>query len=171
MREIKFRGKRLDSGKWIEGSLITSYRTDKTRRAFIVSAHCGGMAGDAARHGVSPIEVDSSTVGQFTGLQDGRGRDIFDGDIIIYQAHKITKLDKAEGEDYGLLTLAQLQTIFPEKFNTYAIDWLYQEATFTMYEILDKGLTTFNYCIGDTRGCEIIGNIHDNLELLKTERQ
>ena len=56
MREIKFRGKRLDNGEWLYGSLVIL-----NGRYFIFD--------DANRH-----EVDPTTVGEFTGLKDKNGK-------------------------------------------------------------------------------------------------
>ena len=66
MREIKFRGKRLDNGKWVFGSLVT----DNVLRAWIDIED--GM-----------VEIDMNTVGQFTGIVDIEGNDICEGDIIV----------------------------------------------------------------------------------------
>lgn len=75
MREYKFRGKRIDDGKWIYGHLISS-----VKRSYVIE-----LVDDEGAWVKSPrilfAEVDPETVGQyieFKGVEDKR---IYDGDI------------------------------------------------------------------------------------------
>jgi len=82
MREILFRGKRLDNGEWVIGHLITD---DRDGRKFIVSGigyQCEEDIDSANRY----IEcfgfgVDPETVGQYTGMTDESKSKIFEGDL------------------------------------------------------------------------------------------
>ena len=69
MRETKFRGKRLDNGEWIEGDLLRMLD-----HWFIFP--------DPAPEGIDKYAVDPATVGQYTGLKDKNGKEIYEGDIL-----------------------------------------------------------------------------------------
>ena len=131
MREILFRGKRVDNGEWVYGSFIPDsmeiYYGDKDLDGFIKPF------GETKEERVM-VEVERNTVGQYTGLKDKNGTRIFEGDIVIC--------------DY-----------FCGVVNFYEGTWCVTE---------EDNYPEYLYDVIDLK---IIGNIHDNPELLKGEQK
>lgn len=136
MREILFRGKRLDNGEWVYGSFCMD-----------ALEQFNGLCGvdgfirlyDKTKRKMQTHEVERETVGQYTGLNDKNGKKIFEGDIWNCK---------------GCIGL---------------IIWCKEESRFeAVYEI--DGMR-FENAVSDIRAntVEVIGNIHDNPELLKGE--
>ena len=122
--EIEFRGKRLDNDKWVCGDLVH----DGQCGCYIYPLDSLGLFVEN--------KVDPDTVGQFTGLRDKNGKDIYEGDIV-----------KCEDFVY--------QVIYEGK----------RMASFALHRKEDVFLHYFGEAI-EAEDCEVIGNIHDNKELL-----
>lgn len=125
-RVIKFRGKRLADGEWIYGDFFRN-------RGLAFIAADGIVENPLASW--KDYNVDPDTVGQFTGLHDAQGKEIYVGDILRMSCRK---------DDLGI------------------VKWENEAAAFTIRE---KGKLRWWYLIN--RHYELVGNVHDNPELLK----
>lgn len=145
MREILFRGKRTDNCEWVEGSLTLFNKT--VTYAEITYQH----EFEEGKFYIVRADVDPCTVGQYTGLKDKTGKRIFDGDIL-----NIAKIADGLGGYY------QPPLDYPVNV---VVKW---DLCAWMWETLcdDKRYITFPdaWCHYE---CEIIGNVHDNPELLE----
>ncbi len=137
MRQIKFRGKRINGGEWVYGDLWQPVR-DNQRCTFIL------------RQDIK-YEVDPATAGQFTGLLDKNGVEIYEGSIV--------KLC------YGI----------PPTFDTLLIEYADDEnvadisvSGWWMRNIRPNGCSS-SLCKTYKNDIEIIGNIHSNPELLEAK--
>ena len=162
MREIIFRGKRLDNGEWAEGYLyehepalvgIASENDEPEPSKWFIERT--GFADWNMPRPIGFVEVDPSTVGQYTGLKDNNGKRIFEGDIL----HIARTAD-------GLGGYYQPPLDYPVNV---VVKW---DLCAWMWETLceDKRFISFPdaWCHYE---CEVIGNAHDNPELLKEEAQ
>lgn len=136
MREIKFRGKRLDNGEWLYGSLLVSHFKDDKKERYFITQFSGNYTFEH--------EVDPATVGQYTGLKDKNGREIYEGDILAHG-------DKIVGH-------------IIDDVRGYCYDVIYKDQSF------EESCSLYGVVIEDYRGdVTVVGNIHDNPDLLKTE--
>lgn len=152
-REIKFKGRRTDTGEWIYGNLTIpdmlfkggAYICSSTTFGDVAPGFEDGDDFDEIRKNGCAIghfhKVDVESVAQFTGLQDKNGQEIYEGDIL--------KID--EGDPV---------TVSYE--NTYASFGIYR-----------KGWAFLHYFheAVEPEDCEVIGNIFDNPELIKQESE
>ncbi len=132
-----YHGKRKDNGEWVEGYFFET--NTPAYPAFIITNMSVDITdGCTDVLDFDIVEVDPETVGQFAGLTDKSGKKIFEGDII----------KNAWTGD------------------VHTVNWCVDCAVWVLPCITDERReTTFNSYSGDDY--IIIGNIHDNPELLK----
>lgn len=155
MREIKFRAKivmdveplALKKGDWVEGH-------------YYEDLHQGGWCSWIQEcDDITHYKVDKNTLGQFTGLLDKNGKEIYEGDIVR----------KKEIGGYGYEYIGVVR--YYEKDCRFGID-LTATDKFSKRGLFTEGEVRENdgYCtIKYTLEYEVLGNVFDNLELLKTE--
>lgn len=141
MREILFRGKRVDNGEWVEGNYEWYHKPEK----YIISNPYTGET-----KGVLP-----ETVGQYTGLTDKNGKKIFEGDIIT-----TTTLDTGDEQKAVVGFSNFIDENNDDEYIGFYIEFDGIKTTITqlaMEEVKDR--------------FEVIGNKWDNPELLKGEEE
>ena len=139
MREVIFRGKQKDNGEWVYGDLI-HYACNNGD----VGIDNGFLVED--ENDIETFDVIPETVGQYTGLTDKNGTKIFEGDIVR--------------RDY---TLRRGETKRTRETQIGVVSYSNKECGFC----LDKVCNLRKPWDGDT--IEVIGNIHDNPDLMKNE--
>lgn len=120
---ITFRGKRVDNGEWVYGYYFESFTG--IPYIMVLHDHILGMT--------EFYEVDPSTVGQYTGLKDKNGKEIYEGGVVRCRA----------GEEYH--GVSEFDRIIVAKLGC------------------APGMCDMIHC----DSIKVIGNIHDNPELLK----
>lgn len=136
MREIKFRGKEEYSGEWVygyycRGGWINPVNGIETPRHII--------------HAEYLFDVDPDTLGQYTGLKDKNGKEIYEGDVVV-----VTNL-MVEGFGEQMLT----SIVYDEELACFDFKASDRQRCICT-SVLDAEL-------------EVIGNIFDNPELLEKE--
>lgn len=129
-RKIKFRGKNIHTGEWLYGDY---HREGKTH--YITKS-------DQYLREYAPIEfiVDEKTVGQFTGMLDRTGKEIYEGDVILQQGYS--------GKKPMLVRF---------EHGAFIVGWHGGSSTATRPMLIQKR-------------CEVLGNIHDTPSLISDKQ-
>ena len=133
MRTIKFRGKTHGNGKWYYGSLVYS---DEINAAIYF------QIGRGLVKRMDWVYVIPETIGQFSGLYDCNGKEIYEGDIV-------------EWEKDGLMYVVKFW------------NGMFYASVKECNDGIFGGFPLHALTKHDDRKCKIAGNIHDNPELLK----
>ena len=156
MREILFRAKAINrdlnrgyrtkykNGDWVYGLLTR----EKNEEFPILCAQMTNICG------ISDIDVDGDTVGQYTGVKDKNNDEIFDGDIIFLEEEHL----------YGKVCWENLC------WYVYWYGWIDKEGLGTVYDIVNENPLSDELLTSEDKiWLPVIGNIYDNPEMLKGE--
>lgn len=166
MREILFRGKRKGNGKWIYGFLVPKETNSYADGFLIIDGALNYDELDDYQPSYSVYSVVPETVGQYTGLTDKNGKKIFEGDIIRYADNdeyemyleSIEYPEEYEGVDFSRMWTVD-KVVYGDKIGYPAFDLNAHDFDCNgLAELSENGGQWFY---------EVIGNIHDNPELLE----
>ena len=151
MREIKFRARAtkeyetsqdgIEVGDWVYGHYYFSRQLNSGVIVTTLDAECGGMGpGFITVH----VEIDIKTLGQYTGLHEKNGTEIYEGDVVRYK--------QAEG---GILSPSGNSYICVIKWGPmHGWECVNIESEYKKYTLASSHF-------------EVLGNIHENPELLE----
>ncbi len=140
MREILFRAKRADNGGWEYGQLKSIHKGGKNYETAYYILNIYGesrLAKDA---------IDPNTIGQFTGLCDKNGEKVFEGDIVRTESSTLIVKN-------GITKISCCGCCYD-----------YHDYIGFYFESLNGEVDMYEEI---TKGIEVVGNIHDNPELLE----
>ena len=144
MRDIKFRGK-TENNIWKYGSLL---KDNPQKTYYIVNNEDG-----------SGREVLEKTIGQYTGLKDKNGKEVYEGDIVEFKDVGEEGYEYKEGFDFDNIAQVVYKNGIYTLSNFGETDNSYYATNSTDEERLEEVLRNGN--------CKVVGNIYDNPELLE----
>lgn len=150
-RQIVFRGKRIKDGKWICGNLadysMKVFNTTIDKK--VIFGNIVSFATDNFGYVVDDCAVDPETIGQFTGLLDRNGKEIYEGDIITVKGRypRVVLWDK------------MMWALMPTEYYHDEVLWV-MNLQHPRVDWWEEFADEF----------EIIGNIHDNPSLISDKQ-
>jgi uncharacterized phage protein (TIGR01671 family) len=134
MREIKFRAFDIIGKKWVYGDLVHNHKVTQT--------------GVTPRVMVGGYEVDPETVGQFTGLHDKNGKEIYEGDIV-----EMMRTPEKRRKCVSVRHIVKAVSV---------ISWTFKSLTKEVLSYCMDGFTDWH-----SFKFEVVGNIHDNPDMVQ----
>ena len=162
MREILFRGKCSETGKWYTGYYINLHKTtycfkenyDRFKDNDIHQIVFEKMTDWGLPNQHLRVDVIPETVGQYTGLTDKNGKKIFEGDIVTNEWCFIKGVSVVKFGHYKTLDM-------DKDFQQGHLGFYLEHNDLINLKSVRRDMMYF------ANKCEVIGNIHDNPELLK----
>lgn len=144
-REIKFRGKMIPENEWIFGTILripappVCFGKSETDKYYIQLSDPRYMPDWNMPYKMVQGEVNPDTIGQYTGLKDKNGKEIYEGDIVGDNKIK------------------------------WIVKWNKNRMGFSLYPTTEQLYDEMPINVENKLGFKILGNIYDNPELLGGE--
>ncbi len=144
-REIKFRGKMIPENEWIFGTILripappVCFGKSETDKYYIQFSDPRYMPDWNMPYKMVQGEVNPDTIGQYTGLKDKNGKEIYEGDIVGDNKIK------------------------------WIVKWNKNRMGFSLYPTTEQLYDEMPINVENKLGFKILGNIYDNPELLGGE--
>ena len=149
MREIKFRGKRIDNGEWVYGYYVhQAFTIISGEIKWLHTIYVPNEAGFTDH-----FIVDPETVGQFV-LKDKSGKEIYEGDVVQIASHKMQ------------IQKIKLRGVVIFSWASFGVEIKHVDIWKGFYDHIEPPDNLWFLNLADNKDIEVIGNIYENPELL-----